>query len=857
MLDSALLKTNFVGRDGFVWWIGRVAKPEVWRDEATDTDAGWAFRCRVRIIGYHPFDDSILPDEDLPWSHVLVDATSGSGQACLGESSRMVGGETVFGFFLDGEEAQQPVIFGALARNVNPLGAKNSDGFLIPQGPTNFNDRDKTQRENAFGILSGRAAGVDGLTTQPLPDEKPAGTPSQNATNKVGEERKLKKSDGSAEKGEKEGGREGISKARAADTAFANINLGPHTRNNACENDALSDITHVIGSFLKTVNSLTEFAGVYIVTARNMIKDINKIIGKAGRLITGLVKQIINTLRDKILSLLGKRFRDFIGLLVPEPQKSPIVNAFKRIMDIIFCIFDKLGIDLGKNVGDMLRDMVGKSLNNTACAVEQAVGALMADVNDKISEGLRPITMGLDWLTGAIGGIGSLLGKISSYIDMLLSFLSCDNLQCKEYDDWSQGMGLTQPPKVSFAGMLGSMDTINNLDQAANLGIKDRFSLLSLLGGGVPDLFDCNEKTNNPKNQDDLGDSIPPGFIWTDCIPPKIEVHGDGTKTAVLLPIISSVDGSILTLEILDSGFGYTEPPFIAIIDKTRHGGGAKAQAILDDSGRIVDIYMITVGSGYCQATNVVPPKYPVTEGPEVIEGTEDVAPYITFTTPADDAVGVQTAVNLTVTFNEPVLKGAGNIVLTETLTNAIHERIPVQDKRISFLSDRIIKIDPAVDLKPNTEYFVSMAEGSFRDMNNNQFAGIARTDTYNFTTRGVAGIGSQAVGIVTTLIPYRPGIGYTDGDTGQVGDCYFNLLLTPAGSVVGVRDIACKDKHRLVPEVKINTRTGTGARLLPVISYSPDYVSDVGEKPDRSRVLVIDVIDCVGKPLTGRGVTS
>ena len=111
MLDSALLKTNFIGRDGFIWWIGRVAPPKVWRDEATDTDAGWAFRCRVRIIGYHPFDDSILADEDLPWSHVLVDATSGSGQACLGESSRMVGGETVFGFFLDGEEAQQPVSY--------------------------------------------------------------------------------------------------------------------------------------------------------------------------------------------------------------------------------------------------------------------------------------------------------------------------------------------------------------------------------------------------------------------------------------------------------------------------------------------------------------------------------------------------------------------------------------------------------------------------------------------------------------------------------------------------------------------------------------------------------------------------
>ena len=858
MLDSALLKTNFVGRDGFVWWIGRVAHPRVWRDESTDTDAGWAFRCRVRIIGYHPFDTNILPDEDLPWSHVLVDATSGSGQACLGESSRMVGGETVFGFFLDGEEAQQPVIFGALARNVNPLGPKNSDGFLIPQGPVDFDDRDKFQRENAFGIPTGRDAGVDGLTTQPLAEEKPASTPAGNAENKVGEERKLQKSGSDEEeKGEREGGREGISKARAADVAFANINLGPHTRNNACENDALSDITHTIGSFLKTVNSLTEYAGVYIDTARNVLVDINKIIGKAARLVTGAVKMIINKLRDKILGLLGKRFRDFIGLLVPEPQKSPVVNAFKRIMDIIFCVFDNLGVDLGKNIMDMFKDMVGKALNNTACAVEQAVGSIMADVNDKITEGLRPITMGLDWLTGAIGGIGSLLGKISSYIDMLLSFLACDNLQCKEYKDWSQGKGLSDKPQVSIAGMLGSMETINNLDQAANLGIKDRFSLLSLFGAGVPELFDCNEKTNNPKTQDDLGDAIPSGFVWPDCIPPKIEVHGDGTKTAVLMPIVSSVDGSILTLEILDAGFGYSEPPFIAIIDKTRHGGGAKAQAILDSEGRIVDVYMITNGSGYCQATNVVPPKFPVTEGPKPIEGTEDVAPYITFTTPADDAVGVQTAVSLSVTFNEPVLKGAGDITLTESLTNAIHEKIPVQDQRISFLSDRIIQINPRNDLKPNTEYFVSMTEGSFKDLASNQFAGIAKTDTYNFTTRGIAGIGSQAVGIVTTLIPYRPGIGYTDGDTGQVGNCYFDLLLTPAGSVVGVKNLACKDKHRIIPEVSINSRTGTGAKLIPVVSYSPDYVSDIGEKPDRSRVLVVDVVDCVGKPRTGSGVTS
>ena len=207
------------------------------------------------------------------------------------------------------------------------------------------------------------------------------------------------------------------------------------------------------------------------------------------------------------------------------------------------------------------------------------------------------------------------------------------------------------------------------------------------------------------------------------------------------------MDGSILTLEILEKGFGYTTRPTITIIDKTRHGGGARAEAILDGNGSVVGIFMYSTGSGYCPSTNVVPPKYPVTEGPGIgitggygDDGTnlDTVAPYITFTTPSDDAVGVQTAVSLSLTFNEPIVRGVGEISITEQTTNIVHERINVKDPSITFLSDRIIQIDPKKDLKSNTEYFVSMSEGSFKDLNDNMFAGIARTDTYNFTTRGV-----------------------------------------------------------------------------------------------------------------------
>ena len=863
MLDSALLKTNFVGRDGFVWWIGRVADSDVWRNEATDTDAGWAYRCKVRIIGYHPFDEEVLPESDLPWAHVLVDATSGSGQGCYGESSRMVGGETVFGFFMDGEEAQNPVVFGALARQ------NNKSGY----GPTNSDVESISGTEaNAFGVVSGRKIG--GPTTMPASKNQEIGNKSSdesqtklNAENKVGEETNGEK------KGELEGGGEGLSKERKIDQTFSNVQTGPHKLNNGCKDDAVGDIAHEIGSFLTTVNSLTEWAGEWIDVAENTIKDIRKLTNKVARLISAAMKKIMNLIREKVMNFISKQFRNLQALIIPEPQKPFISKAVQKILDIIFCLFDTGFNDLFDLIKDMLINMIGKAINPTVCAIEQAVANLLASVYDTINNLLAPILSGLDWLLGSLGKIAGLFGKISSYVDMLLSFLSCTGLTCKEYDDWTQSGGKSKLPSPDMESVLDNVEIFQKLDQFADTsgfsgdnesgsGVYDaraRFSLLSMMGGGAVEFFDCNNKTNNPQTQDDLALAVPPGFTWSECIPPKVEVLGNGTKTAVLIPIVSSVDGSILTLEIIEPGRNYTDAPTISIIDKTRHGGGARAKAIIDDEGKVVDVYMISPGFGYCTSTNVIPPKYPVTED------TDDENPFITFTTPADDAVGVETSVSLSVTFNEPIVKGKGEVVITEALTNVVHERINVKSKRIEFLSDRIIRIDPKNDLRGGTDYFVTMSEGSFLDMADNQFAGIGRTDTYNFTTKGVSGIGSEAVGIVTTLIPYRPGIGYTSGDNGQVGACTFDLVLTPAGSIAGINNINCQDKHKVVPEVTINTRSGIGAELLPVISYSPDFVSDSGTAPnvdggfgggrtgiptpDAARAggnLYIKVIDCV-----------
>ena len=850
MLDSALLQTNFVGRDGFIWWIGRVADPAVWKNSSTDNRKGWAYRCKVRIIGYHPFDESVMSEEDLPWAHVMVDPNSGAGQSNVGTKSKMQGGETVFGFFLDGEEAQQPVIFGALARANNlELGPRNTGSSI--------SESDNVGAEaNAFGVQTGRRSGVDGMTTLPNDENKPIGGDASptgesqtklNADNKVGEERK-------SSPGELETGTEGVTNDRKSETAFSNTQLGPHTMDNGCEQGPLSDIAHTIGSFLTTVNSLTEFAGLYIDTANNLIQDVQKLVRKAAKLVSAAVKKIVNLIRDKVVKLVTKVFRNLQALIIPEPQKSPVVKALQKILDILFCLFN---IDFLSMLIDMFKDMIGKALNPSVCAVEQFIANILADIYDKILRALKPLLDGLDWLTGALGKVGSLLSKVSSYANMILGFFACAKLKCKDYEDWTQGKGVFDKPDLEWGNVLDNMKFLEKFDNfvgAADTtgdGVYDanaKFSLLSMIGMGADQFFDCSQKTQNPQTQDELGDAVPPGFTWSECIPPKVEVHGDGTKTAVLMPIVSSVDGSILTLEILEPGLNYTLAPKISIIDKTRHGGGAHAEAIIDGNGSIVDVYMLAPGEGYCPSTNVVPPKYPVTED------TDEENPFITFTTPSDDAVGVQTSASLSITFNEAITKGTGDITITESGTGVVHERINVADSRISFLSDRIIKVDPRNDLRFNTEYFISMSEGSFKDLYDNQFAGMAKTDTYNFTTRGVSGIGSEAVGIVTDLVPLRPGIGYTSGDKGRVGDCSFDLIVTPAGSIAGITNIRCQDKHKKIPKVSIDTKTGIGARLYPIMTYSPDYVSDIGERPSRDGGVVGGGIEPTDE--SGRGGT-
>jgi hypothetical protein len=89
-------KKDFAGKNGFVWWTGIV------EDRLDPLKLG---RCRVRCVGWHSENKAHLPTNMLPWTIPAYPVNQTQTYAPKD-------GDMVFGFFMDGENAQNPVMLG-------------------------------------------------------------------------------------------------------------------------------------------------------------------------------------------------------------------------------------------------------------------------------------------------------------------------------------------------------------------------------------------------------------------------------------------------------------------------------------------------------------------------------------------------------------------------------------------------------------------------------------------------------------------------------------------------------------------------------------------------------------------------
>ena len=142
MEGGSLFNPGFLG-SSFLWWIGQIADDATWRDNIlpgkhkdTQKPDGWGRRYKVRIIGLHDQGEESIDSDQLPWAQIMYPVTGGGGQTSASHTSNLRQGMMVFGFFLDGQDQQIPVIMGVLGHNVQvPLSAKIGDNRVSNNTP--------------------------------------------------------------------------------------------------------------------------------------------------------------------------------------------------------------------------------------------------------------------------------------------------------------------------------------------------------------------------------------------------------------------------------------------------------------------------------------------------------------------------------------------------------------------------------------------------------------------------------------------------------------------------------------------------------------------------------------------------
>ena len=595
MIEEALLKSNYIGKDGFTWWIGQVAHTSVWAEKSEISVEGtWGARCKVRIIGYHSFDGNILPDEDLPWAQILLDPSFGSSQGGIGGTIHLRGGETCFGFFLDGDDGQQPVIFGLLYRSE---GTKNLQTESVIA-------KEKSSRFKPFTGHPGnlvKPSQRDSRNSKNLGDAETSPSPQSIATNVAfnsdfGFSSSFTTNiSATPQYGDKIAGiKPGIPSASTlAVEKKADITL---TRPNGCENNLIGQITQIIQYFV--ANGLDRYLNAFIDPVLNEIINVKNLIKKTASQVLGIVKLIINNLRGTIFKCITKLFTKLVGLIVPIPQQVYILEAMKKILDTIFCILEKLPASLLNFLEDIFNDLVNP-INAPACAIEQLTAGILSRLMNDIENALSGIMSGISWLTGGLSSISNILNQASSLASQILSFLECTGLACKTPSVWAAKFGPNEKDADDWQKMVSNVNIFNGISDG--LGSIEAAIGETPLFGGINGRFNssynnCNEKVSNPTSQNDII-PLPPGVRYPNCIPPIVRIVGDGIG-ANAVPVVGS-NGSIFSVEVTSGGLGYTVEPTVMIVDNSGYGNGATANAIIEN-GKVSSIYVSNYGFGYC-----------------------------------------------------------------------------------------------------------------------------------------------------------------------------------------------------------------------------------------------------------------
>ena len=618
MLEESFLKTNFMGRDGFRWWVGQIP-PEGKDYDLQQNGGGWGNRIKVRILGYHPYSLVELPNKDLPWATILMGTTDGSGAQNRATSVSIAPGDTVFGFFLDGDNGQVPVIMGVFGRTSQ---VPTSD-YVSPFVPFTGNTE---KVKNDGGIVANSQSNEQSSLSQ----VSPVATDKKTA-DKVGEAT-----------GQNENTETALRSASPA--------IGQKVQAASKEEDStIRRIKTEVGNFVSKVQSITANVKDAVGNARQFVmreiesvtasiqKGAMKLVGDMTKNLTKTITPVLNEglqllydgVYNTVLAATGSPpAADISGTIAQAVLISPV----KELSDAIPCIANNVINGIADTIRGVLTNVADNVFNFVECIGDQVVGALMNHIIGGVSSFLGPFMGALEKITQGFS-VAGFLGSTANAILGLASKLGCNEV-APEFDmgsdEWVIGKGSSDKTGVPVEQILAVANEAKALAEAPLQAIQDIAGDVGSLG-----LFDfANPSVSAPGFESVLGNCYAGPPELGGCGGTKIKLFGGGKGSGGVANAILQIaeggrglTGSMIGIDLVNGGGGYTFPPFVEIVDECGKGFGATARSKIDydsDSptyGQITDIYIVTDGQDYTPSENVEDYIPDDERGPIIIDG--------------------------------------------------------------------------------------------------------------------------------------------------------------------------------------------------------------------------------------------
>ena len=565
MFEQGLVKTHFLGRDGFIWWIGQVVDQTKWAGnlpatptKTTEEQKGFDFRYKVRIMGYHTAVPGELTDDQLPWASVMLPVTAGTSGGAR-HTPQLRQGNFVYGFFLDGEDAQQPIIMGVIGYNQYTAVMKNvPDTPFAPFSGYTVND---TVPRDALGTTQEEAKAVPETT-------KPSG---------IANNKKVMESPSSLV-GRKDGASSEQYKNESKQRIIPTISK--------CEPAPVVGIQREMKNMLAEVQRIQKTANDWETKVSTKVDDIEKEIAKvkdnAIKSISGDVKRITAEIQKnalkKVNDALSESYNEVFPTELPELKvKVEIAN------DELACLFKNIMKNLTGMVSGFLDQIMDKFVTSPPCATENFIGSLLGKVSGLIDSAISSVMAPIKSLLAGMGAASSSLDSVMGFATDALSFLSCEeDPRCSEVKEWNSISGAEKSATLDLFSIVNKAKEAAGLVQNAVEGVANIGDTLSDIAKNADfsDAFksDCN---TGPVN----------------CGPPTVEFIGGGGSGATGNVIVSALT-TVLGVDIITPGGNYIVPPRVKFIDSCNKGRGANARAIVED-GKVVRVVIDDTGIDY------------------------------------------------------------------------------------------------------------------------------------------------------------------------------------------------------------------------------------------------------------------